>query len=104
MTRLPGYGLRDRQSPGRKCVSNYGTPPNAGAPGSRAASAGCGYEYERERYSWKISPYYFAPAPAVLPAFLRSTSPVYRTPLFLYGSGGRNERMLAATCPTICLS
>src|ERR1700716_3246663 len=45
----------------------------------------------------------FAPAP-VLPAFFRSTSPVYRTPLFLYGSGLRKARMFAATWPTICLS
>src|SRR5439155_10623799 len=45
----------------------------------------------------------FAPAP-VLPAFLRSASPVKRTPLFLYGSGLRSARMFAATCPIICLS
>jgi len=31
-------------------------------------------------------------------------SPSYFTPLPLYGSGGRNERIFAATCPTSCLS
>src|SRR6266852_1067054 len=39
----------------------------------------------------------FAP---VLPAFFLSTSPVYRTPFCLYGSGLRRRRMFAATCPT----
>src|SRR3989442_1177996 len=40
---------------------------------------------------------YLAP---VLPAFFFNTSPVYRTPFCLYGSGLRRRRMLAATCPT----
>src|SRR5262249_41516925 len=43
------------------------------------------------------------PAP-VLPTFLRSASPVYRTPLFLYGSGLRSARIFAATWPSICRS
>src|SRR5579872_6901050 len=40
---------------------------------------------------------YFAP---VLPTFFFKRSPAYRTPLFLYGSGGRRLRISAATCPT----
>src|SRR6185312_7795490 len=47
--------------------------------------------------------HYFAPAP-VFPTFFRSASPVNRTPLFLYGSGGRSARIFAATWPTACLS
>src|SRR5215475_11612239 len=43
---------------------------------------------------------HFLPA---FPAFLRMTSPWYRTPLPLYGSGGRILRMFAATSPTCCL-
>src|SRR5437764_6204157 len=43
----------------------------------------------------------FAP---VLPAFFFRTSPVYRTPFCLYGSGLRKRRMLAATWPTSCRS
>ena len=43
----------------------------------------------------------FAPA---LPAFFFSRSPVMRTPFCLYGSGGRSERMSAATWPTWPLS
>src|SRR5207302_1818007 len=39
----------------------------------------------------------FAPA---LPAFFFRRWPVMRMPFCLYGSGGRNERMSAATCPT----
>src|SRR5581483_10583904 len=35
--------------------------------------------------------------PAAFPTFLRSISPVYRMPLFLYGSGGRSARISAAT-------
>ena len=38
------------------------------------------------------------------PALRRMTSPWYRTPLPLYGSGLRSLRMLAATSPTCCLS
>src|SRR5580692_2701229 len=44
---------------------------------------------------------YFAP---VLPTFFFNRSPAYRTPLFLYGSGGRSDRISAATCPTCCRS
>ena len=51
--------------------------------------------------SFSASARYFAPA---LPAFFLSTSPVYRTPFCLYGSGLRSDRMLAATWPTSCLS
>src|SRR5439155_12288066 len=40
----------------------------------------------------------------VFPALRRMTSPWYRTPLPLYGSGLRSLRMLAATSPTFCLS
>src|ERR1700712_1936173 len=40
----------------------------------------------------------------VFPTLRRTTSPAYRTPLPLYGSGLRNLRMLAATSPTNCLS
>src|SRR5262249_17174595 len=40
---------------------------------------------------------FYAP---VFPAFFFNTSPVYRTPFCLYGSGLRNPRMFAATCPT----
>src|SRR5260370_16583517 len=40
---------------------------------------------------------YFAP---VLPTFFFNRSPAYRTPLFLYGSGGRSDRISAATWPT----
>src|SRR5258705_10813852 len=46
---------------------------------------------------------YFA-AWAVLPALRRTCSPWYRTPLPLYGSGGRTARSSAATCPTSSLS
>src|SRR3954466_10930027 len=45
----------------------------------------------------RLWPGYFAP---VLPAFFLSTSPVYRTPFCLYGSGLRRRRRLAATWPT----
>src|SRR5207342_2619785 len=38
------------------------------------------------------------------PALRRTTSPSYRTPLPLYGSGLRSLRMFAATSPTCCLS
>src|SRR5262249_31516972 len=44
---------------------------------------------------------HFLPA---FPALRRMTSPWYRTPLPLYGSGGRILRMFAATSPTSCLS
>src|SRR6266536_4585551 len=40
----------------------------------------------------------------VFPALRRTTSPWYRTPLPLYGSGRRSRRMFAATSPTFCLS
>src|SRR5690606_7465658 len=36
------------------------------------------------------------------PALRRTTSPAYRTPLPLYGSGLRILRMFAATSPTCC--
>ena len=42
-------------------------------------------------------------APAALPALRRMYSPSYLTPLPLYGSGGRNARMSAATWPTSAL-
>src|SRR6266849_4658068 len=45
----------------------------------------------------------FAPLPA-LPALRRIFSPRYITPLPLYGSGGRRERMSAATWPTASFS
>src|SRR5216683_1502672 len=44
-----------------------------------------------------------APLPA-LPALRRIFSPRYMTPLPLYGSGGRSERMSAATWPTSSLA
>src|SRR5260370_19439472 len=44
---------------------------------------------------------YLAP---VLPTFFFNRSPAYRTPLFLYGSGGRSDRISAATWPTFCRS
>src|SRR5690348_11517056 len=44
---------------------------------------------------------HFLPA---FPAFRRMASPWYRTPLPLYGSGGRIFLMFAATSPTCCLS
>src|SRR5207244_4734152 len=44
------------------------------------------------------------PALPDLPALRRRRSPRYRTPLPLYGSGLRNDRILAATCPTVSLS
>jgi hypothetical protein len=51
------------------------------------------------------APNYAAPAFApALPAFFFSRSPVMRTPFCLYGSGGRSERMSAATWPTWPLS
>src|SRR5262249_49298771 len=40
----------------------------------------------------------------VLPTFFFSTSPVYRTPFCLYGSGLRMRRMSEATWPTSCRS
>ena len=40
----------------------------------------------------------------VFPALRRMTSPWYRTPLPLYGSGLRSLRMFAETSPTSCLS
>src|SRR5690606_35171183 len=42
--------------------------------------------------------------PPALPALRRITSPWYLTPLPLYGSGGRSDRISAATWPTISLS
>src|SRR3990172_1572090 len=45
-----------------------------------------------------------APAFPALPAFLLITSSLYFTPLPLYGSGGLIALILAATCPTSCLS
>src|SRR5690554_989274 len=42
--------------------------------------------------------------PAVLPDLRRSCSPTNLIPLPLYGSGLRNERILAHTCPSNCLS
>src|SRR5690349_255818 len=48
---------------------------------------------------------YFAPAPAnALPGLILTTSPSYRIPLPLYGSGLRILRMSLANCPTACLS
>ena len=41
---------------------------------------------------------------ADLPAFFLISSPRNRIPLPLYGSGLRNDRILAATCPINCLS
>ena len=38
-----------------------------------------------------------------LPAFRRTCSPLYKTPLPLYGSGGLNERILDAINPTSSL-
>ena len=38
------------------------------------------------------------------PTLRRTTSPEYRMPLPLYGSGLRSLRMFAATSPTFCLS
>src|SRR5512147_1230701 len=53
----------------------------------------------------RILLYAFAPAAAAaLPALRRIYSPSYFTPFPLYGSGGRNDRIFAATCPTSCLS
>src|ERR1700759_5577729 len=52
-------------------------------------------------------PYKFYAPPALapaLPAFFFRRSPVMRTPFCLYGSGGRSERMSAATWPTWPLS
>src|SRR5262249_36765219 len=46
---------------------------------------------------------YLPPFPA-LPAFSRTFSPWYRTPLPPYGSGGRNARSLAAVWPILSLS
>src|SRR5260370_42667850 len=40
--------------------------------------------------------WYFAP---VLPTFFFNRSPAYRTPLVLYGSCGRSDRISAATGP-----
>ena len=40
----------------------------------------------------------------VLPALRIIRSLAYFTPLPLYGSGGLNSRICAATCPTTCLS
>lgn len=40
----------------------------------------------------------------VFPALRRIRSPVYLTPLPLYGSGGLRLLILAATSPTCCLS
>src|SRR3954471_8381886 len=42
--------------------------------------------------------------PPALPALRRMTSPAYRMPFPLYGSGGRMLRISAATCPTFSLS
>src|ERR1041384_8386133 len=39
-----------------------------------------------------------------LPSLRKMYSPAYFTPLPLYGSGGRNARISAATWPTFCLS
>ena len=47
-----------------------------------------------------IAPYFLD----VLPALRRIVSSEYLTPLPLYGSGGRNERISAAICPICCLS
>src|SRR5437763_899458 len=44
------------------------------------------------------APYFF------LPSLRKMYSPAYLTPLPLYGSGLRNERIWAATCPTFCPS
>src|SRR5690606_24892913 len=41
---------------------------------------------------------------ADLPALRRNCSPANLIPFPLYGSGARNERILAATCPSNCLS
>src|SRR5579864_4036823 len=45
--------------------------------------------------------HHYAP---VLPTFFFRTSPMYRTPFCLYGSGFRRRRMSAATWPTSCRS
>src|SRR4029078_2871845 len=48
---------------------------------------------------------YLAPAPAnALPGLILTTSPSYRMPLALYGSGLRNLRTWAANSPPACLS
>src|SRR3954452_18153685 len=39
-----------------------------------------------------------------LPSLRKMYSPAYFTPLPLYGSGGRNARISAATWPTFCLA
>src|SRR6266852_5497113 len=52
-------------------------------------------------YYHYVAPPAFAPA---LPAFFFKRSPVMRMPFCLYGSGGRNERISAATWPTWPLS
>src|SRR6185436_10742704 len=42
--------------------------------------------------------------PPAFPAFFFRSSPTYRIPLFLYGSGFFKDRIFAATCPTCCRS
>src|SRR5204863_6838170 len=58
------------------------------------------FGFDFHRLTLRPNPY-FAP---VFPAFFFKTSPVYRTPFCLYGSGLRKRRMFAATWPTSCRS
>ncbi len=108
----PAFGPHSRRSLARKCACRCGKRSAADAPACRTRSpAPIFFAAEAAPASFcscqPCSGPYLAAAPApanALPGLIFTTSPSYRTPLPLYGSGLRTRRTSLANCPTNCLS